>query len=286
MKSYFAKLADRATHATLQVLSGVHSGKAPDPFEDAAPPQRPLPSADFAESERMTRKQDGFAPGRLFPTVPAESDLLPSPVSNGPPMHRIPGSEQGAQEQIAPAPPQVTRREATKRQANTTAAESSAPAQPPESGTARGTSARPDEETRRREGKKPSDDEQTAEGEDERSFLLHQADDFMRRLIERSHAPKTGSEDADAGGSDSVAAATPHPLRHEESPQLQPARSAERISERESARPSLVIGKLMVEVMPPAPPPTAPVQRVVVVRGTRREGGTLYSSRRFGLGQF
>ena len=303
MKSYLAKLADRATQANVQVPSSMHSRKVFDPFEDTSPPQSPLPSTEFTKSERMTREHDGFAPSQLSQTVQAESNLahfqplekphpedmersarsLSSPVSHVPPSQRMLDNEPGAQERISLTAPQVTRQEGTNRQANTSRDESLEPDQAPKSATVPETLKRSDEATKRLQGENPFNDEQLAQMEGEQSILLSKADDFMRRLTEHWRSPKTASEDNVEPGSESMPMTTPH---QDESPRLQPTRSVERIPERESARPSLVIGKLTVEVLPPTPPSTAPVQQVVVVRGARWGGSNIHSSRRFGLGQF
>jgi hypothetical protein len=119
--------------------------------------------------------------------------------------------------------------------------------------------------------------------EDEQSSLLRKADDFMQRLTEHLRAPQSASEEIVEAGSQSQATIAP---RQDAAPRLLPARSGEPIPERESARPSLVIGKLTVEILPPAPPSIAPLQQVVVVRDVQRGGSGIHSSRRFGLGQF
>lgn len=108
----------------------------------------------------------------------------------------------------------------------------------------------------------------------EESMLLHKADDFMRKLyenrdseVEQPPVPKSNSQAA-------------------EITRLHPRQPDERIHERDADRPSLVIGRLTVEVTSAPPALVAPRQQVVVVRGTRGDRSGISSSRRFGLSQF
>jgi hypothetical protein len=302
MTGYFAKLAARATQLAVKAPVGMPSRKVYNPFEDSAPAPGPLPSTEHAENEPMTRENEGFAQSLRSRTVQAESRPRrsqtfeqqkpeagddsarprPSTAVQIEPFQRVLDSNPGGEEPHPSRPLSTTRQETTSPQAHPSRVGLLDQDQPPESTTVRATPKRPNEGTQHREAEQPSKDEQPIQME-EQSILLSKADDFMRRLTEHWRAPETASRDGFEGGSERIPTTAPH---RDESPRLHPTRAGEQVAERESPRPSLVIGKLTVEVLPPAPPSTASGQKVVVVRGARRGGSNILSSRRFGLGQF
>jgi len=130
----------------------------------------------------------------------------------------------------------------------------------------------------------PEMDAHPIEYEREQSVLLQKADAFMAALLDR-RTEESGTRDQNEH-------ITERPPRHEivrepAPARLQPAHVAARPTESADASPSLVIGKLTVEVLPPAPPPIAPSRQVIVVRGDRNaRTHAIRSSQRFGLGQF
>jgi hypothetical protein len=299
MKSYFAKLADRATQANPQAPSSVQSRKAFDPFEITSPPQSPLPPIEAARAAGMPGNHSSSLASQ---TVQAENKLphfhalekqqfeaaqaaepppssLASHITSGNLLNAAPG----AKDRSLPTPEQEARQEAGIRQANPSTREPSQPEKPPESATLQLTPKQSEDAIKPLEGENSGNDGQRAHMEDEQSSLLRKADDFMQRLTEHLRAPQSASEEIVEAGSQSQATIAP---RQDAAPRLLPARSGEPIPERESARPSLVIGKLTVEILPPAPPSIAPLQQVVVVRDVQRGGSGIHSSRRFGLGQF
>lgn len=117
----------------------------------------------------------------------------------------------------------------------------------------------------------------------EESMLLRKADDFMRKLFEDRLPAQPASYDQDKE------VEQPPVLKPKsqsaELPRLHPRQPDERMFEREVDRPSLVIGRLTVEVTPPPPAQTAPRQPVVVVHRARSARSGISSSRRFGLSQ-
>jgi hypothetical protein len=111
------------------------------------------------------------------------------------------------------------------------------------------------------------DETRLEEIQQEQRQLLRKADLFMERLF---NARSASDEE-----------------RRRELPALTPPLQTRRRIEPDRAPPSLVIGKLTVEVTPPAPPATAPAQQqVVVVREGDGSRSSFHSSRRFGLSQF
>jgi len=81
MKSYFAKLADRATQASIPASSAVHATKVSDPFADTALLQSPSPPPEPAESTRVTR---GFDPSPPPQVARPESAVARSRTNEGP----------------------------------------------------------------------------------------------------------------------------------------------------------------------------------------------------------
>lgn len=115
----------------------------------------------------------------------------------------------------------------------------------------------------------------------EQMRLQHQADMFMHGLLTRR--TEVTEERTEVNEPEVLKPS----LARDEFPRLQPPKTAA-APEREPEQPSLVIGKLTVEVTPtsPAPAVAAPSSRLVVVRGTRGGRTGIPSGRRFGLGQF
>ncbi|HEX7295876.1 MAG TPA: hypothetical protein VF251_09015 [Pyrinomonadaceae bacterium] len=124
---------------------------------------------------------------------------------------------------------------------------------------------------------------QSAEDEGEQSLLLRKADAFMAAILERK-------DERDSHNADEQIQQAPRrreTLTELAPARLQPAPVATRPIDSVDESPSLVIGKLTVEVLPPAPPPITPSRQVIVVRGDRgARGHSIRSSQRFGLGQF
>ena len=105
----------------------------------------------------------------------------------------------------------------------------------------------------------------------------------MNVLFDRGPEAKTLDANNDQ---ERTAPAVKREIVREPSSRLQPVAKPHQLPELPAEQPSLVIGKLTVEVMP-TPRPVAPSRRVVVVRGgdsSRRQ--SIHSSQRFGLGQF
>jgi len=138
---------------------------------------------------------------------------------------------------------------------------------------------------------KPSDPEEgdsykdLADAQHEQTKLLRKADTFMNGLLAqraRAQPARDQAEDNNSGQREAV-----RPISHRaEGVRLKPPHATEPASERDSERPTLVIGKLTVEVTQPPPVTVMPRARVALVHNTPRGAGDrLPSPSRFGLGQ-
>jgi hypothetical protein len=120
-----------------------------------------------------------------------------------------------------------------------------------------------------------------AEIQSEHSLLLRRADAFMDQLFHRNSRPASENDSSTELKMTSGQVSEPGQTQR-----LQPPLANTQTFEQESDQPSLVIGNLMIEVVPPVPAPAAPRPPLVVVRGSGRGRNGVPSSRRFGLGQF
>lgn len=128
-------------------------------------------------------------------------------------------------------------------------------------------------------------DERLAEIEREQGILLRKSDAFMRSLLGPREAP-TKRHDVESEESEPRVSSRREESEQPKQSRLQPSPPAPREREPDD-HPSLVIGSLTVEVVPPAPaPPVTPRREVVIVRGAPTVRSAVPSSRRFGLGQF
>jgi|SRR5215213_1151845 len=116
----------------------------------------------------------------------------------------------------------------------------------------------------------------------EQIFSLKRADEFMNALFARRTAPpaiESNQEKQQPAPAPRIVTA------RESTSRLQPAAQPRQPPEPPPEQPSLVIGKLTVEVVPS--PAVTPRREVVVVRaGSNSRPGPIHSSQRFGLGQF
>lgn len=301
MKSYFAKLAARATLANAPLSSAVSTSKTQDPFADTpivaspasppgiAQPSRPqsppgetplnvpppksgdrlrarterIDSDTGQQKQNLTRSLSD--PVRLEPTVEHISEVTPPLTSHTPENRRRPESRNLTPEPVQ-QPTQLTA------QVN----EVPRVTPPVVSKEARQSKAT----------KEPDTDEREAELKHEQSVLLRKADAFMSGIFERRAVVTPREADTEDERSAPAPAANPMSSR-EQVTRLQPAPKPSPVAEAVEEQPSLVIGKLTVEVMPTPPQPVTPARQVVVVRGggAGRRGG-VQSSQRFGLGQF
>jgi hypothetical protein len=301
MKSYFARLAARATLANAPASPAVNTTKAADPFEQISQSRTSSGPTRIGQSSHSTNESSALPLSRSYPAVVQPKSVHPVTERPAPPLPesldhstRLPPkslptiltaklaadiapqspAERGSQtvESESPAATPGLARETPPPLIQPLAI---SPTKSPKSSSDEGGNS-PITETERTEG-------DLAAIQREQFKLLRKADAFMEHLFERRSLSATSPEVA----SRNEPRNTPRPKsEHDEAPRLQPIQSAPRVFEPDSDQPSLVIGKLTVEVVPPAPASVTPRPQVVVVRGARGSRIGIPSSRRFGLGQF
>ena len=290
MKSYFAKLADRATLANVTASSSAYAPRVSDPFEEVSPEQTKLPPPTQSQQHTKFQESRGFAVGP--PTdIPAKEPLkseLETRVTNT-------AETPTEVETLQPRSPQqivIPKSEPTEVDTN---------------------ALRPEPRQVDREAKRETTDEvvslvpnsvagtfpvatkESSTGEEERSperdslidlareqaLLLHKADLFMSSLLEGNRDKNIEEEvDHDEPAPQSLIPDKEPPSR------IEPLQRTTPSPVQEANGPSLVIGKLTVEIAPPTPPPAVSQPHRIVVRGSRGRATGVMSSRRFGLGQF
>jgi hypothetical protein len=293
MKSYFAKLAARATLANVPVSSPATTTNLQDPFDDTATvsstssPQNALPESRAADRHVETssvqlppmKENDTSQVGtvtsdlRFEATTQTQSAVVqePTPKKSGFP---IPGESDSFSQRDHQETRSEVRSAVEKSKHVLESTMVPRETQSPVSPEKRETSAKSESEV----------DARSAEDEGEQSILLQKADAFMKALFERRSEERP---DREAAHDTREPAALEGTFRDQAVARLEPAPVAARPTESSDESPSLVIGKLTVEVMPPAPPPIAPARQVIVVRGDRNgRSRSIGSSQRFGLGQF
>ena len=293
MKSYFAKLAARATLANAPVSSPATTTNLQDPFDDTAPafstssPQPVVPESRAADRRVETssvqvppmKENDTSQVGtvtsdlRFEATTQTQSAVVQEQTPEKSEF-RIPGESD---------PLSQRDRQETRSEVRTAVEKSKHVLEPMVVPRERQSPVSP--ETNETNAKSESEvDGQSAEDEREQSVLLQKADAFMKALFERRSEERPDRESAHETKEPAALEGT---VRDHAVARLEPAQVAARPTESSDESPSLVIGKLTVEVMPPAPPPIAPARQVIVVRGDRNaRSRSIGSSQRFGLGQF
>ena len=289
MKSYFAKLADRATLANVPAVSAVYAPRVSDPFESDSPQQIQRPPEQ--NSQRVQPVPD--APGVVLSSPPEDAQTdrirpvvethkrpseLPSEVQTlqPKPQDDLHVSERGIKEESSVE----SQRSATSKEAATQETESPkaltlVPREAPELSELATKESLPEDRTE-------IADNRIADIEREQAALLRKADMFMSNLLEARREPTSKNET-----NDNEKASTPiSRIEREPVNRLEPVQRIPPPTTPEAEGPSLVIGKLTVEVTPSTPTAAvAPPQRTIV-RGSRSRGFGANSSRRFGLGQF
>lgn len=296
MKSYFAKLAARATLASVPVTSRQSASKLSDPFDAVDSSTTPLSSLqstkDFHSADQSHSSPTAPTSSRteivsdrpqLLDSVPAEQTQSRSPAfSHEPQLNDLP-VESASQIKLEHRVTNVESRPPAAEEVEPNQLASISKLIPTvEDVTTHAERHSPTETIEENVTEKPQANEQQANHQREQLVLLRKADVFMETVFQRRDESVHHEEDADDERDDSSKRQT----RIEAPTRLQPMRPVRPVHEHTDERPELVIGKLTVEVMPPIPAPVAPPQRVVVVRGTRSGRTALPSTRRFGLGQF
>jgi hypothetical protein len=290
MKSYFAKLADRVTHVNAPAPSAVYAPRMSDPFEDSSLQKAqpllmeksarsiftPEPDLELSAPERDSKTERTGSMvethQRTISEQPTETPTLKTKsLQESLVNDRITEVEPLASKSLI-APPVETDPEL-----ETAKVEQLTPRESPES---RVFSSK--EQTSNETVTKQSADERISEIEREQSVLLRKADAFMSRLLDIQR-PAAENENK-------VTSETPRSeIRSVESQQVNRLEPAQRLpppTPHESDGPSLIIGRLTIEVTPPSSPTPPPQPQRIIVRGSRGRESGMTSSRRFGLGQF
>jgi len=294
MKSYFAKLADRATLANVPATSAASAPRVSDPFEDSSHQQTQL-----APVEQSTRAQSAPEPGgfALSPPVddsrietgwplvethkrtPSESATEALTLHPKQPQESLPSER--AVKDVSPREPQSLTDLPRETIADTDSLRVAALArtQVPELSV-----PHLREDTREEsEARNKLSDERISELGREHAVLLRKADTFMNNLLDVRPQRVTENENkvTNETSPTSISRVEREPINR-----LEPAQRVPPTTAPESDGPSLVIGKLTVEVTPTTPAPPAPQPQRIVVRGSRSRGSGVPTGRRFGLGQF
>jgi len=293
MKSYFAKLADRATLANVPAASAVYAPRVSDPFEDSSHQQPQLPP--FAKSTRpqsapepagfaLTPPVDNSRIEAKRPLVETHNRISSEPGTEAPPLQPKQPPENLLSEHtvknISSREPQSLTDPRREIIADTDSSRVAAltPTQAP------GLSVPHSKEDTREESetRTKSPDERISEFQREHAVLLRKADAFMNNLLDVQPQRVTENENKVTNET-----SPPSISRVERDPvnRLEPVQRLPPTSAPDSDGPSLVIGKLTVEVTP-TPPAAPPQPPRIVVRGSRSRGSGVPTGRRFGLGQF
>ena len=272
MKSYFAKLADRATLPNVPAASMVHSPRIPDPFDASAEPA----------SAKISKQKPAY--------VPTQATRVVSHKTNADSTREILKADRPAMPERSLERTDSESKNQEHAQAKT---EKSEPLQPWHSRVADNSDVssslslsfnKEEPSTLSQSSKKSADPEERriiSPDEDSEleaeSYLMRKADEFMARILATEFPAEQTTEPA-------VIEKTTTKFVEEQRPSLNP-QPVQRTTTTDTQGPSLVIGKLNVEVIP-SPMPVAPTPERIVVRrhGVRVRG--LPSTRRFGLGQF
>ena len=289
MKSYFAKLAARATLANVPAPSPATTANPHDPFADSStiiePSSRTAIARETLESDRVGTTSASVSP--MNDTHTSQPEIVKSDVRFEP--NALPAS---SEHELTIEPKSVSKtfekpvaaaqhdREQARSENSISNTTMEHVLQPPlvPAGTQTSTN------DARRESSQPEINAPLVEDDREQAVLLQKADAFMAALLDR-RAEESSTRDQNQQITEppqkQEIVREPAPAR------LQPAPVAARPIESADESPSLVIGKLTVEVLPPPPPPIAPSRQVIVVRGDRNaRTHAIRSSQRFGLGQF
>jgi hypothetical protein len=276
MKSYFAKLAARATLANAPVPPPATAPEPFDPFADMSVPDnaistpasvvRDIPTNQLASPDSARFPLEHVT--KVLPPVESDSTFIaPVETTVAPPL--IPSLERGPTSQFQqPASQQQPASEVVPRTESVSVV-------PPTH-----FEEHDDSEAERTRNA----DVGLMEIERAQTLLLRRADAFMESMLK--HRQRSASRESEDERKDPETEPSPQPVV-ERRTVLQPVRHMQEVHDSDEGRPSLVIGKLTVEVVPPAvtlPPVPAP-RTVVVVRRDSNDRAAMVSSQRFGLGQ-
>lgn len=283
MKSYFAKLAARATLANTSAFPAANR-KIPDPFEVANE------TSDFPLSRpsQAALRPENVHPISDISASPSPESLDHSTTLQPKPLTTISPAERGGDTQWGPPGSATAGRGPQTAELERPTTEPGLPTETPPTliqpvalSSTPSTKSGSDETAELPHAETDPSVAQLAALQREQSTLLRKADAFMERVFDLRPRSMTQAELDSDDESQGILKPNAQPDHASRLQAIQPA-----VSGQESDQPSLVIGKLTVEIVPPAPAPVVPRQQLVVVRGTRGGRNGIPSSRRFGLGQF
>jgi hypothetical protein len=286
MKSYFAKLADRATLANVPAPAPVHAPRVSDPFEEAPTEQAQLPTPGRNQQRLAPRDPDGFA---LTPSDKAKSTQDQRTVVE---THQHEPTEMPTEiATLQPKPPEQTlgykfdeKQEPIESRAQQTGEQIKSEVRevvtllPNKTPDTQPVTIKAPADENEGETQEPASSNDLGR---EQALLLRKADLFMSSLLDAQREPSL-----DETRTTEPAVHSLKKLERDPTSRLEPAPRNLPAPVQEATGPSLVIGKLTVEVTPSGPPPVAPQPQRLIVRGSRGFGRGVMSSRRFGLGQF
>ena len=290
MKSYFAKLADRATLANVPARSAVYAPRVSDPFENSSQPPTQLPPPEKSRRTEFAREPVGLVSAPLEdsqtkrgrPLVETHKRTTSDPTPETPPLQPLQLPDSLVSERtvrgVTPEPRSFTAQpQETVGKREVSRVEVLTPTEAPEASVFHAPAQTP------KDSDAALNDERIAELKRDQAVLQRRADFFMSSLLDahRQPADKSETKVVDASSPTSITRTEPDPISR-----LEPVQRLPRVTAQDSDGPSLVIGKLTVEVTPPTPPPAPAQPQRVVVRGFRGRGSGVTSGRRFGLGQF
>ncbi len=287
MKNYFARLVARAAPPRDSAPVARESTRVRDPFEQVAAPEMPGP---LPETARETTSSATVATSPVAYGPAAEKRVLP-PVQPAPPATTPEGGRIWQSELSAsPTPEQAGDSPALAESKRSEPVETTTPKLIHSVRTAAARS--PPHKLKPAETQRPGlpgehdPDQHFAGAQREQTMLLRKADAFMNELFEDRARFQSGGDLEEESESHQPESLLPL-SQLIENPRLKPAQAAEATREPDAAQPSLVIGRLTVEVAPSIPPPATPRAPIVVVREAGRGSRDgIPSSQRFGLGQF
>ena len=298
MKSYFAKLAARATLANAPVPKPVNAPSTPNPFETTVTSSEPTPRAAVSPPTRSSHEAPAKR-GDLSKTQSRTVELQPPTEPIVTQAHKSPTTGKAVvteDQQSTTEATLISELRPSRRNSETRSSErvesqdlNVTPTTKPDRlspETQRSTQA-PSTSTKREKSQSADADnvdERLSNIENEQAILLRKADAFMAGLFEHPHRSSNeprGEEREDEGQQRAVKkveSLIQPPTRL----QPPPPRASEPVGE----EPSLVIGKLSVEVVQTPPPAVTPQRQVVVIGGGRRARAGIPSAHRFGFSRY
>jgi hypothetical protein len=294
MKSYFEKLAARATLTNAPTAHASATLNSRDPFEaDAiqpiASPTAPLAQTNHLQSPLTPVLPDAKSQDRPQNRITTEMPVESRPALPTPPTTELQPSNSRDQRDAETVKNLEPRRSEDRLETESKPATTSKVARTDrESEPERTTIVVPNVRATETPATKPREKDEAdrlAQMQREQSILLRKADAFMANVIGRNKLTNTAQEENEekTQNAESISA---EKLREPAQTRLLPPTPAPPVSEPEDSEPSIVIGNLSVEVVPPAAPPAPPQTKVIVVGGGQRTRSGISSPQRFGFSRF